>query len=185
MDIITPTPVRRSENYDLQDWKLGQHILPKTLQSNTYIQSEPYRVEPKEQHHDTCDRLVNFFFKDVLSTEQEVCQQITLGHFGFALEHDDRIVMLKLYEDKLACHMLDIEDKVEHCQPMTLSMKYDAEVDGLIICFVTHRQAKSRKAILANDHYYGTNLLFRCDDNHRLISISVLNASEHLSIPQH
>lgn len=180
-EVSSHNPIKKPQGYELFGWSTNT-ASAKAI--NATPDTSPI-VPPKnaiDLPYHTVSDTVRLFFKRIPKDQQLNCKRIELeAGYGVSLEDDDKIVILELPEEKLACHVLNTTESSNDKYPIQISWKYDTMVDGLIIYLVDTELCLSlRNNVAVNEQYYDKDLIFCCDAKGLVYAITLINASEYL-----
>lgn len=134
--------------------------------------------------HRTGENMVKLFFCRVPKKDQETLISVKInGGVGEMLldPNTEKISIINLFEKELSCHTLDYFETYNGLSPMHLSCVYEKGSDSLKIYLIDETKCRNLTSDLANEDYFGHDIILDFDRNDRICAIEVLDASEYLT----
>lgn len=129
------------------------------------------------------ENVVKLFFCRVPKKDQEKLKVVKInGGVGEILldPKTDKILNINLIVEKLSCHTLDTIETYDGLSPMNLTCVYEKGSDSLMIHLIDENKCRNLTCTLANEEYFGHDIILDIDKNGRICGIEVLDASEYL-----
>lgn len=156
-------------------------VAKNVLHTSLVNHSHPYDIV----HQIKKDDLLQLFFQKTSDSEAEACLKSDLVEgFGSVLQDPKtlQIRVLLLNTAKLACHVHDMQGKVDPKPQMNISFDFEKDIDILSIYLVSPDECVGTitRCIFAHEDVFGTDLVLCCNSAGTLHIIEVQDASTWL-----
>lgn len=131
----------------------------------------------------TGEGIIKLFFCPVSKKDQETLISVNMnGGVGEMLldPKTKKISIINLFKN-LSCHTLDCFETYNGFLPVHISCVYEKDSDSLKIYLIDETKCKNLTSDLANEDYFGHDIILDFDKNDRICAIEVLDASEYLT----
>lgn len=174
-----------NKDISLLEWKKGTvsdyPVSPNQKPNKNQNSDKPPVIDLQ---HRTGEDMVRLFFCRVPKKVQETLISVNInGGVGEMLLDPDteKISIINLFEEKFSCHTLDHFETHNGLPPMQISCVYEKDSDRLKIYLIDETQCRNLTSDLANEDYFGHDIILDFDKNDRICAIEVLDASEYLT----